>query len=245
MSDLPPRRTVVVGDVHGCADELDDLLDHVAFSETDRLVLVGDLVVRGPAPRRVIEIVRRVGGQSVRGNHEDRLLTYRALQAKRGVALDEVERRILEGKWLRAVAAALDEEDFRLIEALPLWLDLPDHGLRVVHAGVLPDQPVETQPARILLYLRNLRDDGTASERRDEGRPWGAFYTGPPHVAFGHNALHEPQLHRWATGLDTGCVYGGRLTALVLPRGAPVPADPDERRATLRSVPARDTYVPL
>src|SRR5690606_846400 len=122
------------------------------------------------APRRVIEIVRRAGGQSVRGNHEDRLLRYRALQAGRRVELTEADRRILEGKSLRAVAAELEEADWQLIEALPLWLDLADHDLRVVHAGVLPDRPIEQTPERVLLYLRNLRDDGSPSERRDDGR---------------------------------------------------------------------------
>jgi hypothetical protein len=238
-------RTIVVGDVHGCADELDELLDRLAFSEGDRLVLVGDLVIRGPAPRRVLEIVRRAGGRSVRGNHEDRLLQYRALQAGRKVDLTEADRRILEGQWLRAVAAELDEADWQLIETLPLWLDLTDHDLRIVHAGVLPDRPIEENPERALLYLRNLRDDGSPSERRDDGRPWGASYQGPPHVAFGHNALPEPQLHPWATGLDTGCVYGGRLTALVLPAGEPVPDDPDARRGALFSVAAREAYVSL
>ena len=71
---------------------------------------------------------------------------------------------------------------------------------------------------------------------------WGERYTGPPHVVFGHNALPAPQIHRWATGLDTGAVYGGRLTAMVLlPREKPPPAG--ERASVLVSVPARRAYV--
>lgn len=237
------KRTIIVGDVHGCADELDALLDELAFDEGDRLVLVGDLVIRGPAPRRVLAIVRSAGGVSVRGNHEERLLRYRDIQAGRGVALSEVDRRIVEGPMLRSVAAELDDDDWRLLASLPLWIDLPDHEVRVVHAGVLPGRPVETTDPRILLHLRTLRDDGSPSERRDEGRPWGLFYQGPPHVCFGHNALREPQLHPWATGLDTGCVYGGSLTALVLDEGEPVPADVRARRAALHAVPARRAYA--
>ncbi|MDP9035176.1 MAG: hypothetical protein M3O50_10235 [Myxococcota bacterium] len=60
-------------------------------------------------------------------------------------------------------------------------------------------------------------------------------------MIFGHNAQPAPQLHRWATGIDTGCVYGGRLTAVVLDEGEPMPHG-KAARATLRSVPAGRVY---
>ena len=70
---------------------------------------------------------------------------------------------------------------------------------------------------------------------------WGELYAGPPHVVFGHNARPEPQLHEWATGLDTACVYGGRLTAMVLAAGEPIPRGKDAKRL-LVSVAARRAY---
>jgi hypothetical protein len=70
---------------------------------------------------------------------------------------------------------------------------------------------------------------------------WGTRYEGPPHVVFGHNAQPDPQLHAWATGLDTGVVYGNRLTALVLERGEPIPPA-DKRAPLLFSVPAAARY---
>ena len=63
-------------------------------------------------------------------------------------------------------------------------------------------------------------------------------------MIFGHNARPDPQLHLWATGIDTGCVYGGRLTAMVLPDGA-APPPPDERGDVLVSVPARRAYIKI
>ena len=113
-----------------------------------------------------------------------------------------------------------------------------------MHAGVLPGVPIAEQAARTLLYLRTVDDGGQPSDLRDGGELWGAGYTGPPHVVFGHNAEHRPQLHPWATGIDTGCVYGGALTALVLPGGEPVP-EPRRRTEALVQVRARQAYYPI
>ena len=222
-------RTVIVGDVHGCAGELEALLEKVRFTKgTDRLVMVGDLVVRGPDPHGTLALVRRMGGRAVRGNHEAKLLGWRLRDKAVG---PDHER----------AARVLSENDWRMLEGMPLWLDLPEHGARVVHAGVIAGVPVEKTPAEALLRMRTLDAKGRWSDDGSVGELWGTRYTGPPHVVFGHSARHEVQIHPWATGLDTGCVYGGKLTAMVLdakeriPRGAAV-------RALLKSVPAQRRY---
>jgi hypothetical protein len=221
-------RTVLVGDVHGCRAELEALLSRLGFAAGDRLVLVGDLVVRGPDPAGTLDLVTQVGGRAVRGNHEDRLLRCRSGERP-------------TGPQQRVVMDALAPRHWAQIEALPLWLDLPEHGARVVHAGVVPGVPIERQAPRALLYMRCLGPSGEAVEKRG-ATLWGARYRGPPHVVFGHNAQAEPQLHPDATGLDTGCAYGGRLTALVLAKGAPVPPV-GERPAALISVPSLRRYA--
>src|SRR5690606_3562469 len=83
--------------------------------------------------------------------------------------------------------------------------------------------------------------DGTATSSWRQ-RSWAADYQGPPHIVFGHNALSGIQLYPHATGLDSGCVYGGRLTALVLERNSPVPPL-RQRHAALHSVAAKQRYV--
>ena len=115
------------------------------------------------------------------------------------------------------------------------------NGVRVVHAGVVPGVPIAQQQRRNLLKMRALEPDGTATSSWRE-RSWAADYTGPPHVVFGHNAQAGLQLCKAATGLDTGCVYGGSLSALVLAAGERVPA-PDLRRDVIVSAPARARYV--
>jgi hypothetical protein len=224
-------RTIIVGDVHGCTSELETLLDKLAFETGDRLVFVGDLIVRGPDNLGVLDIVRSTGAIFVRGNHEQRLLVI-GPQAQDD---DDARRSSPEktvGKLHRDVARELRPVDWTLLANSKPSLDLPEHGVRVVHAGLDPSVPFEEQSPDTLMRIRTVRSG-------DRDVLWGACYTGPPHVVFGHNAAPGLQLHPWATGLDTGCVYGGRLTALVLREGEHVPQDPAERHALLVSVPAR------
>ena len=76
-------RTVIVGDVHGCSAELETLLERIAFADGDRLVMVGDLVARGPDSSGVLAIVRSAKGRSALGNHEAKLLSWRRATGRR------------------------------------------------------------------------------------------------------------------------------------------------------------------
>jgi hypothetical protein len=225
-------RTIIVGDVHGCRDELERLLTTVRFAQgVDRLIFVGDVVVRGPDPHGVLAAIERLGATVVRGNHEEKLLGGR----------DDVA--ALKGEHQR-LAATLSEDEWSILEAMPLWLDLPEHGARVVHAGVIPGQKIASTPKQALLRIRSADARGRWTDEKNATPLWGERYLGPPHVVFGHNALSEPQLHEWATGIDTACVYGGRLTAIVLDAGEPLPRGKNVR-AKLTSVTARDRYHPI
>jgi hypothetical protein len=225
-------RTIIIGDVHGCADELSELLNRLAPTRDDRVHFVGDLVARGPKSRDVLRIVREIGGRAVRGNHEERLIAAHHIHKTKGSPPKL-------GPSHAAVFTQLDDEDWAQLEALPLKLDLPERELRIVHAGVVPGLPWERQDPWMITHIRSLDADLAPSERW--GRYWGELYVGPPHVVFGHNAQRAPQLHRDATGIDTACVYGGALTALVLDDVGPIPPAPD-RTAVLVSVPARRAY---
>lgn len=227
-------RTIVVGDVHGCADELDDLLDHVAFASGDRLIFVGDLVARGPASLRVLDIARATGALIVRGNHEQKLLDWEDARARwiRGAPTVKVA----IGKLHRDLARELRPIDWVMLRSSCIWLDLPEHDLRVVHAGIDPTLPFESQHPATLMRIRTIP---TAKKTRVL---WGERYLGSPHIVFGHNAAPGLQLHPCATGLDTGCVYGGRLTCLVLRPNQRVPRGLAARRGTLVSVPARKIW---
>jgi hypothetical protein len=134
----------------------------------------------------------------------------------------------------------LSDEDWETLAKMPLFVSLPHHQLVVVHAGIDPAVPIAQQDHWVLTHLRSFDDQGAPSHRDGE-RSWAAGYSGTNHVVFGHNALRGLQLHAHATGLDTGCVYGGRLTALVLNVDEEVPP-PELRMDAIVSVPARRKY---
>lgn len=231
-------RTVIIGDVHGCASELDALLDTVAFASGDRLVFVGDLITRGPDSLGVLDIARTTGAIVVRGNHEQKVLDW--FEARDRWLHGEDDAKPPIGRMHRELARDLRPVDWSLLQSSKIWLDLPEHGVRVIHAGVDPDLPFEQQKPDTLMRIRTvLAPEGTRGERYVL---WGARYSGPPHIVFGHNAAPGLQLHDWATGLDTGCVYGGRLTAMVLEKGQRVPRPIAARREVLVSQPARKVW---
>jgi hypothetical protein len=232
-------RTIIVGDVHGCRAELEALLDRAAFTLGDRLVFVGDLVARGPDSLGVLDIARRSGAVIVRGNHEEKLLAWRA--ARRAHLRGKGKRPKPLGRIHAEVIHALRPVDWTLLSTSPLAYDLPEHGARVVHAGVVPGLPFDKQARSTLLKIRTVGERGEAVEKGGSVL-WGSRYAGPPHIVFGHNAAPEPQMHAWATGLDTGCVYGGRLTAMILADGEEIPIDPRARRRLLVSLTARRAY---
>ncbi|MEZ4340144.1 MAG: metallophosphoesterase [Sandaracinaceae bacterium] len=200
-------RTLIVGDVHGCLAELHALLEELRFDPAaDRLVSVGDLVGKGPDGAGVVRFFREGGHEAVLGNHDDKLLAWREGRSKKRLKARHA-----------ADAAALSKADWAWLAALPLFLEIPEHEVLVVHAGLVPGVPVEAQRREDLLNMRSLRPDGTGSSELGAGPLWASRYTGPPRVVFGHDAITGLQRWPWAIGLDTGCCYGGHLSILVLP----------------------------
>lgn len=205
MASSGKRRTIVVGDVHGCLEELEDLLDLVELGPGDRLVLVGDLVAKGPDSAGVVRLVRSLGAEAVLGNHDHALLELH--RGKRPDAPDA----------LKKVAKKLDDADWKWLSALPYTVAIPEHASLVVHGGLVPGVPIANQDPELMLTMRSIRRDGSGSKRIEDGVAWGRRWIGPPHVYYGHDAVRGLQRYADATGLDTGCVYGGNLTGCVLP----------------------------
>ena len=209
-------RTIVIGDIHGCFDELTDLLELVRIGEDDRVVAVGDLIVKGPGNRDVLELfINDPRFVSVIGN-QDRVLR----QHWRGEPVHLTAAQ-------RVTAAELEQDRrryFDFLRILPYTINLGSH--LVVHAGLRPGVRRRHQMASDMTELRTM--GANPSSRR--GTPWYKIYRGRKTVLFGHWPALKPRQAAKAIGLDTGCVYGGRLTAYII------------ESKEFVSVPARHTY---
>src|SRR5882724_13383840 len=198
-------RTIVIGDVHGCSDELLALLNRVDLQPDDRVVAVGDLTDKGPKSAEVLDLfISNDRFSSVIGNHDLALVKRwrdesTILKPSQKLAYEELKKK--------------GDHYFQYLSSLPFMMDLQTHI--VVHAGLRPGVPFEEQSAEDLTELRTLGADRTCRE----GLPWYEVYEGAKVALFGHWPALEPRGGPHAIGLDTGCVYGNRLTAHIIETG--------------------------
>lgn len=180
----------IVGDVHGCHDAFTTLLDRLALGSNDLAVVVGDLVRKGPDSAAVCRVVRE---------RDD-------VRSVRG----NNEQKLARGD---ATLPSLSAGDEGFLTALPIAIAIGD--ALVVHGGIDHRKPLADHSTEELLTTRSLVPGGSYD------RPyWFERRTDGPRVFFGHTVMADPFLSPWAVGLDTGCVYGGRLTAMELSSGA-------------------------
>ena len=195
-------RTIVVGDIHGCYDELMALLEKANFSETDRVVAVGDLVTKGPKNREVLQqFMTDSRFSSVIGNHE--------LQLRRRWSGEDVDLKAAQKEAHKELKGESDAYT-SFLNRLPFMIDLDTH--LVVHAGLRPGVELHSQTTSDLTKIRTLGGD----RESEEGTPWYHVYHGEKIVLFGHWPAPEPRRGKRAIGLDTGCVYGYNLTAYII-----------------------------
>ncbi len=198
-------RTIVIGDIHGCYDELMALLNEVAFGPEDRVISVGDLIVKGEKNRDVLDLfIADERFSAVLGNHDRALRRYWSGEPVTLTRAQEACRSELES----------DRRKYsEYLNSLPFMIDLGSYI--VVHAGMRPGVGLAAQSTDDLTELRTLGADRTSRE----GVPWYEVYDGDKTVLFGHWPAREPRRGRCAIGLDTGCVYGYKLTAYMIEKG--------------------------
>ncbi len=225
--------TWFLGDIHGCAEELEELLQKLELRSEDRLIALGDLYHRGPDPHGVADLLQACPSfELVLGNHELALLRRAGMlppQAHHPIrplpdsagGYDAEDLRGDGGTHIRNIHSEKSIQLLRLLEQGSFFLQgicecgpFSSRRWIAVHAGVVPGKaPADSSPME-LTHLRQL------GHRRQTGF-WYESFRGPEIVIFGHTSSSVPRRQEWqgiltAHGLDTGCVYGGCLTAWCL-----------------------------
>lgn len=237
----------LVGDVHGCVDELIELMGRLGYGirlsgdgeqrrvETTvpagrRAVFVGDLVDRGPSTPDVLRIVMAMvqAGQAwcVPGNHDNKFMRWlqgRPVKLTHGLEITAAQ--------MACEPPAFHDDARTFVESLPHYLMLDAGRLVVAHAGITAEMIGRTDSS-----VRHFCLFGdTDSEKDEQGLPiryhWAAAYSGEASIVYGHTPVPEADWFNNTLCIDTGAVFGGRLTALRWP----------EREIV--SIPARARYA--
>ena len=203
-------KVIAIGDVHGCIDELQALLKKCDYQPGDLVVFLGDLVCKGPDSLSVVQMAREIGAIGVRGNHDFEVVRWH--QAIKSGADPPVI-----GSEHYYVATALSTADLKWMYSLPWFISSSHLNALFVHAGFVSGIRLAKQNPRLMMNMRSILPDGTVTSKFFNNWPWARLWDGPQTVFFGHDADRGLQQYEHAIGLDTGCVYGGKLTACILP----------------------------
>ncbi|KAJ1663031.1 hypothetical protein EV178_005334 [Coemansia sp. RSA 1646] len=254
-----PKRMIFIGDIHGCVDQFNSLLDELKFQQgEDQIVLVGDLVAKGPESLAVIQKASSIGAWCVRGNHDDRVIRWREFLDGPGKGMSKDELSQLEdsgglpyddfkvSKEHYDIAGQLTAEELEFLQSFSVIMAPPPPYTEwiVVHGGLEAQKPVLNQTADTCMTIRNVAATGPISTH-DQGVAWFDIWAAkmqileglPPNplatpsdsteedynninfnkIIYGHDAGRGLQIHDYTKGLDSRCVYGGNLTAFILP----------------------------
>lgn len=219
----------VIGDVHGCYDELLQLLQKLGYKQADNIwihpderipVFLGDITDRGPNSLAVIhlvfDMVKRGNAKYVPGNHCNKLYRYflgNNVQIKHGLETTVAEYKALSQREQKIVKMKFNT----LYEQAPLYLQIEEANAVIAHAGI-KEELIGLHNKRVKSFV--LYGDTTGAFQPD-GRPirrdWAQYYKGNRWIIYGHTPVLQPRFVNKTVNIDTGCVFGNQLTAFRLP----------------------------
>ena len=224
--------TAIIGDVHGCIAELEELLK--LLPKGCRIVFAGDLVDRGPDSPAVVRLVKSLGAECVMGNHDHKHVRY-VRRCRQEVAHGR-KAPPHNSQEITTISAALTREEQDWMATFPHYIRLPGNVL-VVHAGLPRDVTFLPPQAEIngysrkkrgkydqLWFVRYIDSDtgrmvGNTFNLRAGLESWAINYDGYlGHVYYGHQPYKQPEPVRdvYATGIDLACAFGGWLCAVIV-----------------------------
>lgn len=250
------KALVVVGDVHGCLEEFDELVRTLQYNKnTTQLILLGDLMDRGPDPVGCVRRAQEIGAEVIMGNHEEKHLRWRRHEKKQLETgkpnpmrrMSDVDRKSNE---------ALSDKDITWMKSMPLKLAL-GYNWWAVHAGCEPRYTLDKQNPSQIMRVRYVDERGVGiAINPDKSQPAGTVYwteqwKGPESLVYGH-CVHDLKAHRYdhisddvtCLGIDTGCCFGGHLTAAIFKSNAnrPMRTEPEGYDISYVQVKAKAKY---
>ncbi|KAI8339790.1 Metallo-dependent phosphatase-like protein [Choanephora cucurbitarum] len=228
-------RIFVLGDIHGCINELNKMVDKLNFNQTtDQLILAGDLTSKGPDSIGVIRRAKELGALCVRGNHDDKVVRFKTFQLKNGEdAMKPAEARMPEGdvpdrlkfkNYHEPIALNMTQEDYDYLASCPVILHLPFlNNTVIVHGGIDPHiQSLQDQVPYLVMNMRDIDGNNQPNIEVGTGTQWATVYnsdqanstTDDMMVFYGHDSKRGLNIKQTTFGLDSGCVYGNQLSAI-------------------------------
>ncbi|KAJ1859085.1 hypothetical protein GGH12_000933 [Coemansia sp. RSA 1822] len=181
-----PERLIFIGDIHGCSEEFGKLLETVNFKQgSDQVILVGDLVAKGPDSLGVVNKARSIKAWGVRGNHDDRVIRWGQFLQGPAKGMSESELKELEDAGELPyddfelsgghydIASTMPACDFSYFSQFSALITLPEEYSEwvVAHGGMEPTKPIAEQDPEVVMTVRNIGPDGPSSEK-DAGDAW-------------------------------------------------------------------------
>lgn len=233
-------RHYAVGDIHGCYHTLLDLMNKLPLESQDKLIFLGDYIDRGPHSKQVVDYVRGITGPDTNniallGNHEKMCIdSYRGSGYWGSTWMDNGGRETIDSydtrtdEQKRKPSMALDmeayhewkehlprvsQEHIEWMASLPLFYETDEYYF--VHAGIDPEEELEYQCEQDLLWIR--------------GEFINYAMRLPKRVVFGHTPFEKAQVLSNKIGIDTGCVYGNKLTAICIETGTLFQAEHNDK----------------
>ncbi|MCP4523504.1 MAG: hypothetical protein GY828_04765 [Candidatus Gracilibacteria bacterium] len=193
------KRTIFIGDIHGCYDEFQLLLEKLKITQFDIIYLTGDMINKGPKSWKVIKYLYKHRDQfkAILGNNEFYFFQYYLEGNSLTITEDFIK---LKEKFDK------HPEIFKYFRKLPYYVDHSDFLL--IHGGLDPSKTLEKHSNEEISTIRLINE-----------KPWYEQYTGSKKVIYGHWATNGLNIVKNTIGIDGGCLYGKCLHAYVLESG--------------------------
>jgi len=203
-------RRLIIGDIHACYDELQELIDRAGLSRDDEIIATGDILDRGPDSYLVMEFfANQVNACSVMGNHERKHIRSFHRLIKPAIS------QIIVRKQFDELGENCYQKSIEWLKTMPLFLDLPE--AIIIHAFFEPRIPLSEQKENVIVGTLS----GEMYMQQMYKEPWYSLYDNDKPLIVGHlnyAGTGQPFIYKdHVFCIDTGCCHGGNLTGIILP----------------------------